>query len=86
MVRLLLTAVDRQGELREFTCQLPDIDSGFDVLSELAATGNILVEARLFEEDSWTPLPPEAFDGQPISPRIRELQKDWQLILNQPGK
>lgn len=84
MVVLVLTGVDSQGECREFLCQLPDIDSGFDVLSRLATNGHILVNARLLEESSWTQLPIEAFDEHPVLPIIRQLEEDWQLILTKP--
>lgn len=82
MVTLLLTAIDLEGEFRDFSCQLIDIDIGFDLLSQLASKGNILVKVRLLEESSGTYLPHEAFDEKPVLPVIKELEKDWQQILN----
>lgn len=84
MVTLLLTAVDSEGELRDFACQLSDIDSGFDVLTSIASRGHTLVKVRLLEEGNWTHLPHRAFDDTPVLPIIRELEKDWQQILNKP--
>ncbi|RZK31620.1 MAG: hypothetical protein EOO61_17800 [Hymenobacter sp.] len=83
MVILLLTAIDSAGEFREFSCQLPDIDSGFAVLTTIASLGQTLVKARLLEESSWTSLPHEAFDELPVLPIIKELEKDWQQLLNE---
>lgn len=82
MVILLLTAIDPAGERKEFVCQLPDIDSGFSVLTSIASLGHTLVKVRLLEESSWTYLPHEAFDDIPVLPIIKELEQDWQQILN----
>ena len=82
MVTLLLTAIDPEGELREFTCLLPHIDSGFSILTAIASRGHTLVKVRLLEEGNWTYLPHEAFDDTPVLPIIKELEKDWQQILN----
>lgn len=81
MVTLLLTAIDLEGEFREFACQLPDLDNGFTILTTIASLGHTLVEARVLEESSWTSLPHKAFDDTPVLPVIKELEKDWQQIL-----
>ena len=60
------------------------MDSGFDLLTAVAVLGHTLVNARLLEERSWTRLPPEAFDRDPVSPVIKELEKEWQHILSKP--
>lgn len=79
---LLLMAIDQEGEVRNFSCRLPDVNSGFDLLTSIAILGHTLVKARLLEESSWTWLPPEAFDEDPVLPVIKELEKEWQRILN----
>ncbi|AUD06784.1 hypothetical protein [Spirosoma pollinicola] len=83
MVILLLTAIDSAGEFREFACQLPDIDSGFALLTTIASLGHTLVKVRLLEESSWSYLPHEAFDEMPVLPIIKELEKDWQQLLTE---
>ncbi len=82
MVTLLLTAIDPEGDFREFTCQLPAIDSGFSLLTAIASRGHTLVRVRLLEENNWIYLPHDAFDDTPVLPVIKELEKDWQQILS----
>ena len=86
MVVLLLTAIDQQEEVRNFTCHLPDLDTGFDLLTAVARMGHTLIQARILEENKWTQLPPDAFDQEPISPVIKELEKEWQQVLNKPNE
>ncbi len=86
MVILLLTAIDQQAEVRHFSCQLSDMNTGFDLLTTIALMGHTLIEARLLEEGKWTQLPPRAFDQDPVSPIINELEKEWHQLLTKPNE
>lgn len=78
---LLLTAIDEQGETREFSCQLPHLAGGFDLLTYMDANGQTLVRARIVDEGNLTHIPLDALDGVPIAPIVMKLQKDWRQIL-----
>jgi hypothetical protein len=81
---VLLTAIDEQGQIRDFSCQLSDLETGFDLLSYVAILGHTLLKVRLVDGDNLINLPTEAFDQNPISPVIRELEKEWRHVLSQP--
>lgn len=34
----LLTSIDQQGQTRDFSCQLPDLEDGFDLLRIIKLT------------------------------------------------
>lgn len=80
---LLLTAIDELGETREFSCQLPRLESGFDLLTYMDANGQTLVKARIVDEGGWSSLPLKAADGTPTAPVVQELDKNWRQILDE---
>lgn len=82
---LLLTAIDEEGQTRDFFCQLRNMEIGFDLLSAISAKGHILIKAHVLEDKVLTNLPLEVFDGQPFSDDIRLLEKDWRQLLDQPA-
>lgn len=79
---LLLTAIDSLGELREFSCQLPQIETGFDLLTFMDEKGHTLVRARILDEGGSMPLPLKANDVNHALPIVQELEKDWRQILD----
>ena len=84
-MNLLLTAIDELGETREFSCQLPRLESGFDLLTYMDANGHTLVKARIVDEGSSSYLPLKAVDGTPTAPIVQELEKNWRQILDEPA-
>ncbi len=82
---LLLTAIDELGEIREFSCQLPRMESGFDLLTYMDASGQTLVKARIMGEGSSLYLPLKTVDGTTTAPIVQELEKDWRQILDAPA-
>jgi|GEM_PF-237684 len=82
---LLLTAIDEMGETREFSCQLPRMESGFDLLTYMDANGQTLVKARIVDEGNSLYLPLKAVDGMPTAPIVQELEKNWRQILDEPA-
>ncbi len=81
---LLLTAIDKSGEVREFSCQLPRLESGFDLLTYMDAYGKTLVKARIVDESTPLYLPLKTVDADPGEPIVQELAKDWRQLLDEP--
>lgn len=80
---LLLTAIDELGETREFSCQLPRLESGFDLLTYMDANGQTLVKARIVDEGNSIYLPLKAVGETPTAPIVQELDKNWRQILDE---
>ena len=79
-----LTAIDQQGQTREFFCQIDKVEVGFDLLSAVAAQGHILLKAQVLDGDRLTSFPTDVFDGVPFSENIRLLEREWQAVLARP--
>lgn len=79
-----INTIDSQGQERDFNYQVDQLEAGLDVLSNLVAQGNTLVRVRLCEEGSSTTLPTEAFDDQPVSLALQELENQWHSLLEEP--
>jgi Sensors of blue-light using FAD len=78
---LLLTAIDGSGEVREFSCQLPQLESGFDLLTYMDDKGHTLVKARILDEGGSTRLPLKTDAVHPAFPIVQELAPDWRQVL-----
>ncbi|GAB3767444.1 hypothetical protein GCM10028818_00220 [Spirosoma horti] len=79
---LFLTAIDPDQQTRNFTWYFTKIETCFDVLSELSATGNQLLRIELVDNDKHTILPVEIFDGLEFSTPIQALELEWKQILS----
>ena len=79
---LILTAIDINQQRRNFTWRFSNLESCFDVLSELKRQGNKLLRIELICNYKRTILPIEAFDGESFSKPIQDLILEWQEILN----
>lgn len=75
--------MDNEGQFRPFSSQLSTLEETFDVLSEFVRTGGIVVHVHLLDNGLRTPLPSEAFDGEPIASHIRKLEVEWTTLLNE---
>lgn len=84
-VLLHLTAVDQQSNIREFSCDIDQLELGFDVLNQIVAHGDRLIWARLIDKLDIIALPIEAFDGDSVLEPIRALEREWKSILTQPS-
>ena len=73
MVLVFLT-MDSKGQFSPFSCQTPALEKILDVLSGIAATGDLVVSVELLDMNNGqrTALPPKAFDGDPVAPHIRK--------------
>ncbi|NEU70493.1 hypothetical protein [Spirosoma agri] len=81
---LLIVTLDDQGHDRPFSCKVPQLEAAFEVLSAIAAAGDVVVSVDLLDNGQHIPLPAEAFDGEPIRPHIEKLEEDWKALLNKP--
>jgi hypothetical protein len=79
---LFLTAIDGHSQTREFSCQLPELELAFDLLSQIVARGDTLVLAYVEEDDQITQLPLDAFDGTPFLDAIGKLEQEWLSVLS----
>lgn len=81
---LSLKSMQPGGDCQYFFCNIDDLESGFEVLSMLAAQGDLVLEAHIMDETTRLDLPAHIFDGKPFRSPIRRLEKQWTRILNKP--
>lgn len=81
---LSFTAIDKNAQLRDFSCQFTELENALDVLSSIASQGDTLLAAYVTDEESRLELPVEVFDGQQFSASFKQLEEQWQAILNEP--
>jgi hypothetical protein len=82
---LRLSAINPQQELRQFSCVITRIESGFELLTSIVAQGEMLLSAELIDEGNKpTPLPVEAFDGVSCLSTLKLLEYEWTAILAVP--
>ena len=84
MIKLYFRSIDRDNQLRNFDCQLNQLETALDTLNLIAAAGNTLLEIYVIEDGKRTNLPPQAFDGHDLLKPIRSLQRQWETILLEP--
>ncbi|QDK80814.1 hypothetical protein EXU85_20265 [Spirosoma sp. KCTC 42546] len=77
-----ITTLDRQGDYRHFHFDLPELETGLEVLNRIVAKGEVLVNVTLIDGSSIIHLPIAAFDGQPCQAAIHALELDWRELLN----
>jgi|GEM_PF-5861792 len=83
---LILSALGENNQIKQFTCSLESVEDGFDFLSRIVAGGDTLLAAHLLENRKQVELPVTAFDGMPMSVAIRQLEHEWQAVLNAPAQ
>lgn len=81
MIVLFLKAIDENNQIREFVCQIYELETALGALSAIAAQGNKILEAYIIEEGKRTHLSTQAFDHQDLIRPIRQLQRELKLIL-----
>ena len=81
---LRLVAIDQLGEERNFTCELEQLEDGFDLLNHIVAKGHTLLEASIVDHHQSTSLPVEVFEGVSFLAAMQELQQEWESLLIQP--
>lgn len=82
---LCFTLIDLKNQARYYSWWFNDLETTFDALNYLIAEGNQLIKAELVDKESCISLPPEAFDGNPSSASLQELEREWQRLLNKAG-
>jgi len=83
-VIISLTAIDRQGQTREFAYHPDRIELGFDVVSLIATQNTTLIKVELIDQGHYMPLPIEVFDGASLATPIQKLEQEWTYLLEQP--
>jgi hypothetical protein len=78
---LYLSAIDKKGETRNFSCQLSEFEAAFNILNSIVANGDTLLSANILDADNSTALPLEAFDGVPFLDVFRDLESEWKSAL-----
>ena len=81
---LFLAALDKEAQLREFSCQLDKLEVAFDFLSTIVARGDTLLSAYILDNNERTDLPIDVFDGAPFLEAMQDMEKDWQALLSAP--
>ncbi|CCH55586.1 Photoactivated adenylate cyclase subunit beta [Fibrisoma limi BUZ 3] len=82
---LRFSAIDQQGEIRNFSFQVEKLEAAFAFLTYVVEQGHSLQRASILDGTSLTRLPIEAFDGRPFSDVLDQLEASWQHVLNQPS-
>ncbi|RAK00529.1 hypothetical protein LX87_02236 [Larkinella arboricola] len=71
------------GERFNHSFYAADLDSHINALNFFVATGYQLCSATLTDQEGQQmSLPLDAFDGMPIDGAIRELQTEYEQVLN----
>ncbi|CCH51849.1 hypothetical protein BN8_00802 [Fibrisoma limi BUZ 3] len=81
---LSFTAIDKNAQLRNFSCMLDGLEVALDVLTTIVSFGDTILDAQVEEDDSAIQLPCEVFDGESMSVHIQQLEQEWQAILSEP--
>ena len=81
---LRFSAIDQQGEIRNFSFQVEKLEAAFAFLTYVVEQGHALQRASILDGTSLTRLPVEAFDGRPFSYVLEQLEASWQHVLNRP--
>jgi len=58
---LYFTSIDKHNEYRDFFCELATLEDAFGLLNLIVAGGNLLLSAKLLENETSLSLPVEAF-------------------------
>lgn len=78
---LTFTAIDKFGQIRDFSWWFDSLEFALDVMSSLSGKGKQIVKAALIDNDHLVQLPVDGFDGKPFSTPIKKLEKEWQQLL-----
>jgi hypothetical protein len=81
-MHLIFTAIDTQGQFRNFSWWFTNIETIYDVLNSVVSRGSQLLKIEIVDNDQCTELPVEAFDGTFSSEVIYHLEQEWQQMLN----
>jgi hypothetical protein len=82
---IALKTINSHLDIQDFSFQLSSLEAGLDVVSSIASKNTQLLEVILVDEGRLTQLPIEAFDEQPCSTCIQQLETQWKLLLSKPA-
>ncbi|GAB3809177.1 hypothetical protein GCM10028819_49910 [Spirosoma humi] len=81
---LTFTAIDKFGQIQDFSWWFASLEFALDVMSSLPAKGKQLVKAEILDDDHVIQLSVDGFDGNLFSTPLRQLEKEWQQLLKTP--
>ncbi|MBD2753395.1 hypothetical protein [Spirosoma validum] len=81
---LSFTAIGENAVQHDFSCDLSSLEDALDILNIIVFQGHTLLLAHIVDEGKRTELPPEVFDGQPLSAVMKKLEKQWRAVLKKP--
>ena len=82
MELLFITGLNPAGHYQECIYGGPDLESCFDVLTTLVGAGWQLIQVKHKSSqcgETW--LPVEAFNDQPVTASLSQLEQEWQQVL-----
>ncbi|RAJ92247.1 hypothetical protein LX87_05215 [Larkinella arboricola] len=79
---LFFSSVSASGEVSTHSHYCCEVEGHFDVLNRCVTAGYTLLSAFVIDQGQRTDLPLEAFDGQPVSAYIKDLQEQYQQVLS----
>ncbi len=87
MVTLSIASLNLRGDYQQYSIVSADIDSCLDMLTYLTKADCHLLSANLvLDNEKPTPLPIEAFDGEPMQEALQMLQLEWEEVLVKAGR
>lgn len=81
---LALTLMDQEDLIRPFSLANTRLEIGFEFINELVRKGDRLIEAKILEGHTCTPLPIEAFDGYSCLFVLESMMAEWNQLLAAP--
>ena len=81
---LSFTAVDKFGQIRDFSWWFTNLEFALDVMSSLSVKGRQIVRAELIDDEHSIQLSVDGFDGKLFSTPIKKLENEWQRLLKAP--
>ena len=81
---LTFTAIDKFGQIRDFSWWFDSLEFALDVMSSLSARGKQLIKAEILDNGYLMQLPVDGFDGKSFSTPIKKLEKEWRQLLKTP--
>ena len=82
MELLFFTGLNSEGHYQACSFGGTDLTACFEALNTLVSRGWQLISVKAKSVPGGEiELPIEAFDGQSISPTLRQLQQEWQAVL-----
>ncbi|RZK71103.1 MAG: hypothetical protein EOO85_20345 [Pedobacter sp.] len=84
MATLILISIDRQGGRMRFNLSANTIEEALDMAVPITTNSNSIIEATLLTGKIRLKLPLSIFDDQSFEKPMRQLEREWTRLLEQP--